>query len=952
MISNYTNKILTLATALLLALSINAQNPYGARHYENWTFGNRVSMNFTGGIPTHTGCTLPMTASEGCASYSDPTTGALIAYTNGQSVYNGTNNLTLANGTGLIGSSTAIESGMILPKPGGTPGQFYVFHNNTSIAYWSECDMGVGPNGTVTSKNNLLNNTSSERFGTVPHANGVDYWVLCNQGTNQFIAAYLVTNAGISATPVLSATGIVGGQRRGNITVTSDFKTLGMSVEFIGMYLFDFDNCTGQATNPQKIGSTTNGFGSAFSADNSKVYYTNGYGQALYQYDRNTTIETQLATSGWSYCVLAPDAKIYVSKYGSNFLGVVNSPNVAGVGSTFNATGFSLGSCQCYWGLPNPFFLSKSFLADSSHYVTVCQGDSLQLNASGGSSVVWSTGAPTNSIYVTNPGTYVAVISHSSCATTYDTFYVSTSPASFDTVQQSICSGDSLLWGSTYRFTAGYYGDTLHGQSITGCDSIRVVNLTVTTPPFSTGTIFICQGDSAQIGSQYYYTAGVYNDTLTTSTGCDSLINYTLVVNPTPTVTFTATSQCEGDSNLFNNTSTIGAGTITGWQWSYGDGNNSTQFDKNHLYNGAGNYTVRLIATSDSGCVDSASMAITVYALPVVSYTTQDVCEGTTTNFNNTTTGAVAYNWKFGDGNTSTNTNGTNQYGGYGTYTTWLIATSQDGCVDSATQVVNVHAMPTVDFTSNLQDGCPLLCVDFTDMAAIAQGSITTYDWDLGTGTANGPNATMCYDNITQGNATIDIKLTVTSDQGCVATITKTNYITVYPNPIANFEYSPDLVTTLNPTVHFQDQSGGATQWQWDFGDGNTSTSKNPENDYTAPGSYEVWQYVTNQYGCRDSILKMLEVRPEFTIYFPNTFTPNGDIHNHYWKPKGYGIAEMQWNVFDRWGELIYTGDIDGKWDGKFKGEDAKTDVYVYKARVVSEYGDEKYYRGHINLLR
>jgi hypothetical protein len=138
---------------------------------------------------------------------------------------------------------------MILPKPGGTPGQFYVFHNNTTQAYYSEVDMAVGPNGTVLTKNVLLSNTSAERFGTVPHANGMDYWVLCNQGMNATILAFLVSSTGVSAAPVASPTGIVGGAARGNMTLTSDFATIGMSVEQRGMYLFDFDNCTGLATN-------------------------------------------------------------------------------------------------------------------------------------------------------------------------------------------------------------------------------------------------------------------------------------------------------------------------------------------------------------------------------------------------------------------------------------------------------------------------------------------------------------------------------------------------------------------------------------------------------------------------------------------------------------------------------------------------------------------------------
>ena len=163
-------------------------------HYANWAFGSGVKVSFLSGSPVAS-CGLPMFASEGCASISNPVTGDFIAYTNGSSVWNASTNTLI--GTGLIGSSTSEDAAMIIPKPGGTIDQFYIFHNNTFTAYYSEVDMSLGA---ITNQNVLLGTNTTERMGSVPYSNCTDYWVVIMAGTNAQIAAYLVTSAGVSST--------------------------------------------------------------------------------------------------------------------------------------------------------------------------------------------------------------------------------------------------------------------------------------------------------------------------------------------------------------------------------------------------------------------------------------------------------------------------------------------------------------------------------------------------------------------------------------------------------------------------------------------------------------------------------------------------------------------------------------------------------------------------------
>ncbi len=109
----------------------------------------------------------------------------------------------------------------MVPKPGGTPDEFYVFTNNAvitsngTIAYHLVDLAGGGP-GTITPSTTVGTWNSGEALGFFPHANGSDFWVLTFD-TRATIRAYQVTATGVSATPVTSSTGLVGSAARGSI---------------------------------------------------------------------------------------------------------------------------------------------------------------------------------------------------------------------------------------------------------------------------------------------------------------------------------------------------------------------------------------------------------------------------------------------------------------------------------------------------------------------------------------------------------------------------------------------------------------------------------------------------------------------------------------------------------------------------------------------------------------
>ena len=106
---------------------------------------------------------------------------------------------------------------------------------------------------------------------------------------------------------------------------------------------------------------------------------------------------------------------------------------------------------------------------------------------------------------------------------------------------------------------------------------------------------------------------------------------------------------------------------------------------------------------------------------------------------------------------------------------------------------------------------------------------------------------------------------------------------------------------------------------------------------------------------CLDTIIKTVEVKPVFTFYIPNTFTPNGDFINDRFTGKGTEITAYSMQIFDRWGEMIYeTAELGKGWDGTANGgsEISPEGVYVYKVTLRDFEQNEHRYIGNVNLVK
>ncbi|MBN8556831.1 MAG: gliding motility-associated C-terminal domain-containing protein, partial [Burkholderiales bacterium] len=152
----------------------------------------------------------------------------------------------------------------------------------------------------------------------------------------------------------------------------------------------------------------------------------------------------------------------------------------------------------------------------------------------------------------------------------------------------------------------------------------------------------------------------------------------------------------------------------------------------------------------------------------------------------------------------------------------------------------------------------------------------------------------------------------------------------------------------------FLNNSVNAATHYWTFGDGSNSSILEPQHTYPGKGEYLVTLHVSSNDGCKDSLTMPVEIKPVFTIYIPNAFTPDGNGTNDFFTAKGQEITEFRMMIFNRWGELIFeTDNIEKGWDGRANGGDdiAQDGVYVYKIEV-RDFRNKYYdYMGHVTLL-
>ena len=410
-----------------------------------------------------------------------------------------------------------------------------------------------------------------------------------------------------------------------------------------------------------------------------------------------------------------------------------------------------------------------------------------------------------------------------------------------------------------------------------------------------------------------YTSSNTYNTQLdvTNPNGCADFLNVPLIVtNLTPDFTQNILNTCENSGITFTDISTsTQGGAILNWSWDFGDGTPKILAVKNpiHLFNTAGNFDIKLIATDGNGCVDSITKTslVTIYELPKLSFQADVLtgCAPLDVNFTETATASAPetvdfWNWNFGDGNTlliADNKDGTYTwtYNGVvtdpaslskspmhtyllrGNYNVSLTITDSKGC-DTTILKVNyiVPTHPYADFTV-VATSCDYNPVVFTNNSTGA----TSYDWNFGDLSPINHAISPTYTYTVANDANLTVTLRAIDANGCDSIIT--HPITI-KHPVADFFAENTLIECFSkaPFPKFHSTcSPSIVSILWTFEDplnpfSNTSIIDTPVYKYSGPGLYDVTLRATDDFGCVDTEIKTdyMDVGGPFGTY---TFTPD-----------------------------------------------------------------------------
>lgn len=548
---------------------------------------------------------------------------------------------------------------------------------------------------------------------------------------------------------------------------------------------------------------------------------------------------------------------------------------------------------------------------------------------------LWSTGATTSTISVNKSGKYWVTATNIFGKTSSDTIIVDY--PHINSIKDTIfCVGNAILWDtklpkSDFSFnwqdnstdsilninqTGDYYVKITDsfGCSITSDTAhITIDNFSNTA---SLGPdLSLCAGNSITLTSgaspslTYTWSSGSNNDSLLISnTGQYSVIVtntnscvakdtiHVTVIGQAPVANFTTSIGCKNNAVSFTDLSVPPSGnTIASYEWDFGDAlsasNTSTLSNPFHTFSDTGNYLVTLKVITNAGCEQSITKTIHVAPKPIVNFSVGLSCQNDSTSFFGSISNSSGYStsslkWNFGDpssgsANSSSIISPKHLFNTASNYTIKLVATNNAGCKDSLTNIIAVKSQVKADFSYS--SACTNTATLFQDNSIVpAPNASNIRSWNFGTSTASGITVSKSYTN----SGVYSVTLTITGNNGCNSSISKV--ITIFNPPITSFTIptfcAKDTVTAINTSIA---QSGIISSYNWRLNTVSFSSIQNPTLSIASAGNYPVSLTATNNFGCKDSLTKIITVNPlpivDFTtnplayyyINSPITFSPS-----------------------------------------------------------------------------
>jgi gliding motility-associated-like protein len=453
-------------------------------------------------------------------------------------------------------------------------------------------------------------------------------------------------------------------------------------------------------------------------------------------------------------------------------------------------------------------------------------------------------------------------------------------------------------------------------------------------------------------------------------------IDFDITVNPSPTLLNSNIEICDG---AFTNM-LLNANIPSTFQWNatiqanvYNETaapvQNSAFINDQLILGTATAQTVTYNVTPISapyGCAGfDTTILVQVNPLPVVNFSviTPILCDQTQINFQNNSVGSLDFTWTFGDGDSSYLFNPVHVYANFGAYNVTLEAIDQlTGCFNEAIQSLVIHESPDADFVISDTLACGSLDVAFN---ALDLNPSWSYFWTFGDGATSNQFGLAGHQFIASG--CFDISLQISTPEGCVSDTTQFDAVCVYPEPIAAFTMDDPVVSSLTPEVQFFNSSLFADSYLWEFGDGTTSQTENPNHLFPSdPATYVIILTASNNVGCQDTAALSVTIWQDLAIYVPNTFTPDEDEYNQTFKPvltEGFKKDSYHMTIFNRWGEVVFESkDLAYGWDGSLGNPDdlnglgilkCQDGTYTWKIEVTElQSGEVRKFLGHVNLIR
>lgn len=658
----------------------------------------------------------------------------------------------------------------------------------------------------------------------------------------------------------------------------------------------------------------------------------------------------------------------------------------------------------------------RSVRVDAGIDVEICEGGDVQLNASGNLSLFsWIPIIGLDNPNISNPiaspiNDVIYIVQHfDGMCTAVDTLVVNvhnevpnssfstTNNCQNDTVQFLANSGlitGNIAWNWSFgsnlqnpqsQFPVGNNSITLIVENLdNNCKDTLIQNVEVYPLPVanfiandvcfgedvyflnnsSSNVVYWTYSMDDGIGVSYdenpiylYQNTGLFNPTLSVVSdyGCESDFLGVVKVNENPSANFTVENNCFGEENIFTDQSSISEGSIDIYNFDLGDGTFFSNDTVYHQYNQSGEYTVVLTVISNEGCKSEINKETEVYENPIIDFISEQFCIGNPTNFTDFSHvidgEIIEWKWDFGDGiGNSSISHPTYTFNTIGAYQVGVTVTSSRGCTQTGEKSITIFDLPSVDFIAE-----SFVClgdeISFTDLSEISGASIVSWLWNLGDGTIDNnqhPNHRYNYVNV------FDISLLVTSSEGCKNDTLIPAMIEVFDLPVADFEANTFFTSELNSEIEFYNTSDGASEYLWDFDNGVISTESDPVFNFEHIRNYHVQLSVLNDVGCESNIIKIIHIYPEYTIFVPNAFSPNGDGDNDVFQTKGNGITEFEMLIYDRWGGIVFeTNSIEYGWNGlDARDMEVNNGTYLYHIKVYDYNGKLWVYNGELNLFR